>query len=129
MAGKPPVGTSGYEALKDAVYDERVWCYDVPILQRELAQLENTGKKIDHPPKGSKDLADCVAGVVHHCEEGWRSGEAAGGLFHIGEVEHPGKSGPDLQARLAAINAKVAEGHAITDQEEDDLLFSELEQL
>jgi hypothetical protein len=27
-------------------------------------QLEDTGKKIDHPTKGSKDLADCMAGVV-----------------------------------------------------------------
>ncbi len=39
----------GYEQLKEAIYDERIWCYPHPLLQRELGQLEDLGKKIDHP--------------------------------------------------------------------------------
>src|SRR5207302_491266 len=52
----------GYSALKDAIYDGRVLCYENAVLARELAQLEDTGKKIDHPssPGSSKDLADCL---------------------------------------------------------------------
>lgn len=36
----------------------------VDILFKELTELEETGTKIDHPPEGSKDLADAVAGVI-----------------------------------------------------------------
>jgi hypothetical protein len=64
-----------YEDLRDAIMDERI---EFPryltyvsigdtkteeVLVRELLQLQDTGKKIDHPAKGSKDLADAVAGV------------------------------------------------------------------
>jgi hypothetical protein len=36
----------------------------------ECSKLEEIeGKKIDHPPKGSKDVADAVAGVVHNLIE------------------------------------------------------------
>ncbi|ADD80789.1 TerL [Rhodococcus phage ReqiDocB7] len=67
-----------YEDFRDAVYDGRVLfphykthLYKgdtdlVDIAFRELSQLSDTGQKIDHPPKGSKDVADCMAGVVHH---------------------------------------------------------------
>ncbi len=68
--------TLPYEDLRDAIIDGRL---EFPkyltfrelgdtkpeeVLIRELMQLEDTGKKIDHPSKGSKDLADAVAGVV-----------------------------------------------------------------
>ena len=35
--------------------------------QRELIELERDAKtgKVDHPPRGSKDLADAIAGVVY----------------------------------------------------------------
>jgi hypothetical protein len=35
----------------------------VDILRRELVQLQDLGVKIDHPPDGSKDVADAIAGV------------------------------------------------------------------
>jgi len=35
------------------------------ILFKELTELQEVGPKIDHPPEGSKDVADAVAGVVH----------------------------------------------------------------
>lgn len=66
-----------YEDLRDAIYESRIeWpeyvthlnpadTETVEILYKELSELEDTGKKIDHPVKGSKDVADCVAGVTH----------------------------------------------------------------
>lgn len=36
----------------------------VEILIKELEELCDDGRKIDHPPGGSKDLSDAVAGVV-----------------------------------------------------------------
>lgn len=32
------------------------------ILYHELTTLKNTGKRVDHPKTGSKDIADCLAG-------------------------------------------------------------------
>jgi hypothetical protein len=64
-----------YEDLRDAIMDERI---EFPryltyvsigdskleeVAVRELLQLQDTGKKVDHPTKGSKDLADAMAGV------------------------------------------------------------------
>ena len=120
-----------YEALKDAIYDERVYCYENPVLQRELGQLEDTGNKIDHPafPGASKDVADCLAAAVLHCEAGWRAGEGSRGLFQNGRVERPNEPTLDLKARLEAISAKVVDGQALTSDEEDTLLFSGLEEL
>jgi hypothetical protein len=68
--------TLPYEDLRDAIYERRIswppyFTYvkigdtdTENVLNRELLQLQDTGKKIDHPPRGSKDLADAVAGVV-----------------------------------------------------------------
>ena len=64
-----------YFDLREAIYDERIeWPTlravldldgnPVDILVRELSQLSDDGRKIDHPPLGSKDVADCVAGVT-----------------------------------------------------------------
>lgn len=65
-----------YEDLREALYERRIefpkyMTYikpgdteQVEILVRELEQLTDTGLKIDHPPDGSKDVADAVAGVV-----------------------------------------------------------------
>jgi hypothetical protein len=55
-----------YDLLKAAIYQDRFDCQDHEILKIELAGLERNAKKkkVDHPPKGSKDLADAVAGAV-----------------------------------------------------------------
>jgi hypothetical protein len=36
----------------------------IDIAFKELTELQETGVKIDHPPDGSKDLTDAIAGVV-----------------------------------------------------------------
>jgi len=80
--------TLPYEDLREAIYEERL---DFPkyltytnkgdtslveIAVRELQQLTNTGRKIDHPTNGSKDLADAMAGVVTTLmgDRGYRKG-------------------------------------------------------
>jgi len=54
-----------YQALKDALYQDRLDMVPNPILRDELTQLDKDEKtgKIDHPKKGSKDLSDAVAGA------------------------------------------------------------------
>lgn len=65
-----------YEDLRDAIYEDRI---EIPpymtyisqgegellnIAQKELLELEEGDRKIDHPANGSKDVADGIAGVV-----------------------------------------------------------------
>lgn len=66
-----------YEDLRQAIYEKRIefppyMTYlnkgdleKVNIAKKELMELTDTGPKIDHPPKGSKDLADAMAGVSY----------------------------------------------------------------
>jgi hypothetical protein len=69
--------TLPYEDLREAIYDGRLemppyYTYmtkgddkrPIQVAVQELQQLTDTGKKIDHPAGGSKDLADAMAGVV-----------------------------------------------------------------
>jgi hypothetical protein len=56
-----------YETLKTALYENRLFVYEYPPLVKELQQLERDAvrRKVDHPPKGSKDVADALAGVCY----------------------------------------------------------------
>jgi hypothetical protein len=55
-----------YIILKNGLYDQRVRIPNHDRLYDELVSLEWDGQKgkVDHRPKKSKDLADCLAGVV-----------------------------------------------------------------
>ena len=55
-----------YNITKSAFYDERVSIPKDPHAQREFLQLERDVEKskIDHPPSGSKDVSDSIAGVI-----------------------------------------------------------------
>lgn len=65
-----------YEELREAIYERRIElpkymtyinrgdAEKVNISRVELSELQDTGRKIDHPEKGSKDVADAIAGVV-----------------------------------------------------------------
>ena len=56
-----------------------------PLLVQELSRLELVkGKKVDHPPHGSKDLADAVCGAVFNA---FREGSYGGFTFSIDGVE------------------------------------------
>lgn len=66
-----------YYDLREALYEDRIEFPKymvklrdddttlVEILAKELVELVDTGMKVDHPPEGSKDVADAVAGVVY----------------------------------------------------------------
>lgn len=66
-----------YQDMRDAIYERRLEfpVYknylrhgDVELIEitiRELEQLVDNGTKVDHPPGGSKDIADSIAGVVY----------------------------------------------------------------
>lgn len=56
-----------YQFLKTAIVDGRVHAPKHAKAQKELPALEYDSKKmkVDHPPHGSKDVADCMASVVY----------------------------------------------------------------
>jgi hypothetical protein len=66
-----------YEDLREAINEQRI---EFPkymtllkrddtektcVVRKELLELTDVGRKIDHPPRGSKDIADCLAAVTH----------------------------------------------------------------
>jgi hypothetical protein len=63
-----------YLSLRDALYDRdendrpRLTFYTYDPFIREITNVEDRPDKVDHPPKGSKDVSDAVAGVVYNCE-------------------------------------------------------------
>lgn len=56
--------TTAYEDLREAIYEGRAryYYYEPFILEAQQLELVN-GKKVDHQVKGSKDVADAVAGL------------------------------------------------------------------
>ena len=67
-----------YHDLREAIYEDRLEFppYYVKynpndnelteVAVKELMELVDEGGKIDHPPDGSKDVADAIAGVTYH---------------------------------------------------------------
>jgi hypothetical protein len=59
--------TSAYDTLKSLINTDRLVCVKHEHFAHECSRLElKDGKKIDHPPLGSKDCADAVAGAVQN---------------------------------------------------------------
>lgn len=58
-----------YQAYKDAINEDRWVAYYSEVVYNETIRLEKNEKtgKVDHPPKGTKDVSDAVAGVCYHC--------------------------------------------------------------
>lgn len=66
-----------YEDVREAINDKRCLMpkymvhYNlsdtdtVNIVYKELSEIQDVGKKIDHPKDGSKDVADAITGCVH----------------------------------------------------------------
>jgi len=54
-----------YTDFKELLLEQRLNYYVHNEFIRQAMNLEETPKKIDHPPKGKKDATDAVAGVVH----------------------------------------------------------------
>jgi len=53
-----------YDNFKRLVYQQKVLLPNYNILREEFATLITTGKKVDHPRRGSKDVADAVVNCV-----------------------------------------------------------------
>lgn len=63
-----------YQAFKDIILDGRLIGYRTnaniePLYSKEIKRLRKVGKKVDHPPSGSKDEADALAGSVYGAME------------------------------------------------------------
>ena len=56
-----------YDFLKGAIYDGRMSIPKDDFAKKEMSQLEKGQEKgkVDHPPNGSKDVADALAGVAY----------------------------------------------------------------
>ena len=60
-----------YKMLRDCLNQNAISYYHYPIFETELQELEHdpdakgTKPKVDHPPGGSKDVSDAVAGVCY----------------------------------------------------------------
>lgn len=58
-----------YDTLSTSIYDRRFEGYhDEILVEQELLKLQlQGGTKVDHPKKGFKDGADCMAGATYTC--------------------------------------------------------------
>lgn len=60
--------TQPYRTFRDALYDRRILLPRHQTLVKELTELEyvtsGSREKVDHKPRGSKDVADAVCGVA-----------------------------------------------------------------
>lgn len=105
-----------YEDLRETIYERRcefpAYITElapatgemVVIAAQELKQLEDTGKKIDHPPHGSKDVADAMAGVAYilHGSPQYRRGVArAAANRRAAREEAVSTMGPGYDENLA----------------------------
>lgn len=74
--------TTAYEALKEAIYEDRLdyYYYEPFITECKRLELVN-GNKVDHPPKGSKDTSDAVAGVVFNLMENKKAQRSGYAIF------------------------------------------------
>jgi len=60
------VAKKHYDDMAMVVAEERLHGPHIPLLIDELLQLKIMRDKVDHPRKGSKDLADAVCGSVYN---------------------------------------------------------------
>jgi hypothetical protein len=60
------VAKKHYDDMAMIVLEERLLGPRIPLLIDELLQLKIMRDKVDHPRKGSKDLADAVCGSIYN---------------------------------------------------------------
>ena len=108
-----------YHDLREAIYEKRIdfppymvkyLSHDThltPVAVKELSELVDMGKKVDHPPNGSKDVADALAGVTNTLmgDRRYRRGSVRTSdltLNDAGQLSEPGGSllGPGTHPAL-----------------------------
>ena len=60
------VAKKHYDDMAMIVMEERLHGPHIPLLINELLELKITRDRVDHPRKGSKDLADAVCGSIYN---------------------------------------------------------------
>jgi len=60
------VAKKHYDDMAMVVLEERLSGPHIPLLIDELLQLKIMRDRVDHPRKGSKDLADAVCGSIYN---------------------------------------------------------------
>jgi hypothetical protein len=60
------VAKKHYDDMAMIVAEDRLTGPHIPLLIDELLQLKIMRDKVDHPRKGSKDLADAVCGSIYN---------------------------------------------------------------
>jgi len=103
--------TEPFNVLKTAFYQFRIDCPEHKVAKRELASLEVDIKKgkIDHPPTGSKDVADSMAGVVF----GLTMRREIWAMHGISPFEIP----DSVQAAAVRVRTEMREGEDLTRDE------------
>jgi hypothetical protein len=74
------VAKKHYDDMAMVVLEERLSGPHIPLLIDELLQLKIMRDRVDHPRKGSKDLADAVCGSIYNAISRTRTNS-------IGEIE------------------------------------------
>jgi hypothetical protein len=74
------VAKKHYDDMAMVVLEERLSGPHIPLLIDELLQLKIMRDRVDHPRKGSKDLADAVCGSIYNAISRTR-------VENIGEIE------------------------------------------
>jgi hypothetical protein len=92
--------TVAYDTMKELLLGGRLDYYPDELLFEELRRLELVkGKKVDHPPGASKDLADALAGAVYRCAMSAGIGGGAGLLEPDSRAGADPVAGPGRLAR------------------------------
>lgn len=86
-------GKDPYNYLRNSILEGRSTIPNLPKLIKELKELEEGEAKFDHPPDGSKDIADAVCGSQWAVKEN---------IHKIGTTA----TTDDLQAALRELNTK-----------------------
>lgn len=102
--------TQPYETLRECMYEGRLYAPPHTKLQKELVQLQFDVRrqKIDHPTKGSKDIADALAGVVEGLSNRMEA-RAEHGVYGTGNVGAVITNVPNLAARITYGSSAVDE--------------------
>jgi len=125
-----------YQYLKTTLYDKRIELFKEDVLETELVNLErniHTGK-IDHPEKGSKDVADALCGATWMASQsaeqfGYEFGESLEIGLHTSKMHkdivmrpQQGDEGFDPNV-LAMLRRKRQEREEELDGDGDDVFF------
>jgi hypothetical protein len=85
-----------YLSARTALYEGRLISPVSSALQKELQglELDDAGKKVKKPPRGSKDLADAWAGVIYYISENMRQSVVLAPTKGVSSAPAGGGTGP-----------------------------------